>query len=760
MIRGLLIAGLLLQERAPERVDFARDVAPIFRASCLSCHGADKPKKGFRVDAREPLLKAVVPGRSAESPLVRRLLEADPQERMPQKAPPLDPAKIGLIRRWIDQGAEWVDARHWAYVKPERPPLPAVRASSWVRNPIDAFVLARLEREGLSPSPQAAKETLLRRASLDLTGLPPSPEEADAFLADPDPEAYERRVDRLLESPHYGERWARAWMDLARYADTNGFNFDTPRGMWRWRDWVIGALNRDMPFTQFTVEQIAGDLLPAAGLDRRIASGFHRNTMLNEEDGVDRAEARWETFLDRVETTAAVWLGTTLACARCHDHKYDPFTQKDYYRFLAFFDHCKEETLDLLTPAQEARRAELRPEAARLKGVIRARGEESLEGRDAGARLARLQRELREIEVNTALSFRENPSPPVPSTRVRLGGSYDRPGEIVSCGVPASLHPWPEGAPKSRLGLALWLASEENPLAARVAVSRAWGAFFGRPLVESAEDFGTQGAPPEHPEILDWLAVEFMRGGWRMKALHRTIVTSAAYRQSSRASPEILEKDPHNRLLSRGPRFRLEAETIRDAMLAAAGLLSRKVGGPSVYPLQADTSGVEKINRVDTSWAPSPGEDRYRRGLYTWGRRTAPFAAFAAFDAPSGECCAVRRPRTNTPLQALVALNDPAHFDAARGLARRVMAEAPATRERAARAFRLATSRRPDPEDLARTEAAFERERVAFEADPARARAVFRGAELQPPEESLAEHAAWTLVANVLLNLDETLTKE
>jgi hypothetical protein len=703
----------------------------------------------------------VVPGRSAESPLLRRLLEADEKDRMPQKAPPLPPQTIDLVRRWIDQGAEWPEGaagRHWAWTRPVLPPLPRVKNGAWVRNPVDAFILARLEGEGLEPSPPAGKETLLRRVSLDLVGIPPGPEEVDDFLTDGDPAAYEARVERLLQSPHYGERWARPWLDLARYADTNGFNFDTPRGMWRWRDWVIDALNRDMPFTQFTLEQIAGDLLPGATLEQRIAAGFHRNTMLNEEDGVDRAEARWETFLDRVETTATVWLGTTLACARCHDHKYDPFTQKDYYRLLAFFDHCKEETLDLLTPRQEARRAELRPEIALLKGVVRARGEESLEGSDAARRLARLQRELHEIDSNSALSFRENPSPPVPSTRVRLRGSYDRPGEIVSCGVPAALHPWPEGAPKNRLGLALWLSSEENPLAARVAVNRAWSAFFGRPIVESPEDFGTQGAEPTHPELLDWLAVDFMRSGWKMKSLHRTIVLSAAYRQSSRTSPEALERDPDNRLLARGPRFRLDAEAIRDSLLAASGLLSRKMGGPSVRPLQADTQGVEKINRVDTTWVPSPGEDRYRRGLYTYGRRTAPFAAFAAFDAPSGECCTVLRPRTNTPIQALVALNDPAHFDAARALAGRVLAEAPTPRERAIRAFRLATSRRPGPEELARIESAFERELARFEAEPARALAVL--GEGAAPAGPASERAAWTLVANVLLNLDEALTRE
>jgi hypothetical protein len=749
-LSGLLASALLLvlsQEPASDRIDFVREIQPILRDACFKCHGPEKQKGQLRLDAKAAALKggltgpAIVPGKSAESLLVKLLLETDAELRMPQKAPAFTKATVDLFRRWIDEGADWPESasavvrtqKHWAYVKPVRPTPPRDG------HPIDAFVRARLEKEGLAPSPEAPKETLIRRVSLDLVGLPPSPEEVDAFLADAAPGAWERLVDRLLASPHYGERWARPWLDLARYADTNGFNFDSPRTMWRWRDWVIDALNRDLPFTRFTIEQIAGDLLPNATLDQRIAAGFHRNTMLNEEGGVDREEARWETFLDRVNTTATVWLGTTMACAQCHNHKYDPFSQKDFYRLLAFFDHQKEETLELLSPEQEARRSELKPELARLKAFVKAKEkDDTVEVRDAKERVARLTRELKEVEGNTALSFREKPTPPVPSTRVRIRGSYDVPGEIVSCGVPEALHPLPDGASKDRLGLARWLVSEENPLVARVTVNRAWDAFFGRPLVETPEDFGTQGALPAQPELLDWLATEFVRLGWSPKALHRTIVTSATYRQSSRATPALVERDPYNRLLARGPRFRLEAEMIRDQMLAAAGLLSRKIGGPSVYPLQADTSGVVAINKVDTSWTPSPGEDRHRRGLYTYWRRTAPFVMYGAFDAPSRECCIVKRARTNTPLQALVGLNDPAHWDAARGLAGRILAEAGPTRDRIVRAFRLCTARRPDAEELSRIEAALERER----------------------REGATELAAWTLVANVLLNLDETLTKE
>jgi hypothetical protein len=790
------------QDGGADKLDFARDVLPILKASCHKCHGAEKPKGQLRLDAKALAMKggvsgkAILPGNSKESLLVKLLLEPDEEARMPQKAPALAPEKIALLGRWIDEGAEWPDSasaevresRHWAYVKPVRPALPAVKTPGWVRNPIDAFVLARLEREGLRPSPEAPRETLVRRVTLDLTGLPPSPDEVDAFVADGD---YERLVERLLASPHYGERWARPWLDLARYADTNGFNFDSRRTMWKYRDWVIDALNRDLPFDRFTIEQIAGDLLPGAGLDQQIATGFHRNTLTNEEGGVDKEEARWETLLDRVHTTATVWLGTTIACAQCHNHKYDPFSQRDYYRLLAFFESSEEPRIELLTAEQQEERkrlrADLKREEAELLKVpglaahlVKAletalekrtntdrnnlvtyyRAQAPAELKALASRLLALSQALDKLDVATALVLREKPSKEPPSTHVRIKGGFTNVGEKVSAGTPASLHPLSEGAFPNRLALARWLVSPENPLTARVAVNRFWDVFFGRPIVESAEDFGTQGVPPSHPELLDWMAVEFMEAGWSMKSIHRTIALSATYRQSSRVEPALLERDPLNRLLARGPRFRMEAEMIRDVMLAASGLLSRKVGGPSVFPLQADTSGVIAINKVDTSWSPSPGEDRFRRGLYTHWRRTAPFAAFATFDAPSRECCTVRRPRTNTPLQALSGLNDPAAFEAARGLARRVMLEAASTAERAALAFRLATGRRPGEGERARIAAAFESERASFARDLAAARAVFKGWTIPRPDAEMPDFAAWAMVANVLLNLDETLSKE
>jgi hypothetical protein len=595
-----------------------------------------------------------------------------------------------------------------------------VRDTRWIRNPIDAFVLARLEREGLTPSPDADRATLIRRVTLDLTGLPPAVGEVDAFLADTRPNAYERVVDRLLASPRYGERWARSWLDLVRYADTDGGSWDRPRSMWPYRDWVIRALNEDMPFSRFTIEQIAGDLLPNATREHLVAVGMHANTTWNQEDGVDADEVRWETLTDRVDTTATVWLGTTLACARCHNHKYDPFTQKDYYRLLAFFDHADVLEYDLPDVPDPTR---------------------------AGKRA--LFSAVMEHPSGTA------------TTHVRIRGSYPRKGEQVSAGTPRSLHPMRRGWPANRLGLAYWLVDDANPLTARVAVNRFWGELFGRALAETVEDLGTQGQRPSHPELLDWLATEFVRGGWSMKAIQRTIVTSATYRQSSRMTPASLERDPGNILLARGPRLRLPAETIRDVALAAGGILSAKIGGPSVFPPLPDDRVFAPNNKGQADWKTSVGEDAHRRGLYTFWRRTAPYPAFTTFDAPSREVTTVRRSRTNTPLQALSGLNDPAFVDAARGLARRLMHEAPPDASaRATYGFRLCVARRPGPVEIQVLLAGFHRERDHFAADPAAARQTVGDAGAGSAPADLPELAAWTVVANALLNLDETLTKE
>jgi hypothetical protein len=1033
-------------QSAPSRqvVDFARDIQPILAKNCYDCHDARKQKAHLRLDSVAGVMKGsengavVLPGNSERSPIVRRLLGLDGEDRMPKDEEALPAAQIALIRAWIDQGAplpiapgsaalppspglrrtaeasaeagQAGPATHWAYRAPVRPELPTVKRKDWIRNDIDRFVLARLEKEGLAPSPEAPIETLVRRVALDLTGLPPSPKDVDDVVADATANgrdaAYEHLVDRLLASPHYGERWARPWLDLARYADSQGYEKDLPRVMWKYRDWVIKALNDDMPFDEFTIDQIAGDMLPNPTTDQLVASGFHRNSMTNEEGGIDPEEALYEVLVDRVNTTATVWLGSTLGCAQCHNHKYDPFTQKDYYRLMAFFQNTdyqsrtfsdgtrfSEAIVDLPTPEQEAKRKVLQTEIDKLteemkvtspeleraqavweqatrseaslhwttlspkrteatggvelrtqadgsviataanpgettytieglttlprvtairlealpdpslpkggpgrdvygnfqmngfeiegpsgvlaigsikaddsaggagldtffpkmlprgahapKGwqidasreetrrprqivftleqplvappgarvVIRMKHEAAAVGQAIGRfrlsetssstperivqlparlrpilavappqrteqqqkdlsvfyrgiapalkpsrdRVADLQKQLRALGIPTALVMRERVSYDRPSAYVRRRGAFLDKGELVYAGVPEFLHPLREDQMPNRLGLARWLVDERNPLTARVTVNRAWEQFFGRGLVETSEDFGTQGSPPSHPELLDWLATEFTAAGWHMKPIHKAIVMSATYRQSAAATVAATERDPYNRLLARGPRFRMDAEMIRDTVLAASGLLSGKIGGPSVFPPQPD--GIWDIPYSSEKWVPSEGEDRYRRGLYVFIRRSAAYPSLMTFDATSREHATVRRVRTNTPLQALVALNDEAFFEAAQALAVRVLREAPASNEaRATYAVRLVATRKPSAAEIERICASLEKQLQRFRNDPAAAARTIKGHAIDGMDAP--EQAAWTLIANALLNLDETVTKE
>jgi uncharacterized membrane protein len=751
-------------------VDFVQQVQPIFEESCYSCHGPEKQRHGLRLDARHLTIRggrsgrSVIPGDGGQSTVIRRMQGLDDEKRMPKNEDPLRADQIAIVKAWIDQGAHWPDSatladatieRHWAYVKPERPTQPLVIDTEWVRNPIDGFVLARLEAEGLSPSPEADRITLVRRIYLDLLGLPPTPEEVDAFANDSSPEAYERVVDRLLNSPHYGEHWARSWLDLARYADTDGFNYDLPRIIWKYRDWVIDALNDDMPFDQFTIEQIAGDMLPDATIDQQIATGFHRNTMLNTEAGVDPAEARWIRQLDRVDTTATVWLGTTLACAQCHDHKFDPFSQEDFYQFLAFFESADEPALAVPTAAQTSQKRALEANISALKNQLHSRVE-----------IDKLNKEIGSLGIVSTLVMQDRGLHERASAIFRIKGAYTGPGKTVYADVPSSLHPTRPDTERNRLGLARWLVDSDNPLVGRVTMNRMWGAFFGRPIVESPEDFGSRALQPSHPYLLDWLATDFVEAGWTIKRMHRLIVTSATYRQSSHVDAALLAKDPANRLLARGPRFRMEAEVIRDVMLAAGGMLSAKIGGPSVFPLAPDMTGFVVNNEsLETQWKTSPGEDRYRRGLYTVWRRTAPHPSLTTFDAPSREVSTVRRPRTNTPLQALVAMNAPGFFDAARGLARRILVEGgESLDDRMIRGFRLCTSRVPDDETLGILGDAYRREQSYFDDHPDGARRIIESewqtGETPSSPDAIAELAAWTMTANVLLNMDETITKE
>ena len=759
--------------RAARPVDFDREIRPILSEHCYECHGPDAKarKADLRLDRKDDAFRdrdgyaVIVPAKVEESELVRRITSHDPDEMMP---PPkfkkrLNAQHIELLRRWVAEGAKWEG--HWSYTLPASVPPPSVRDRMWPRNPIDRLVLARLEAEGLSPTPEADRAALIRRASLDLIGLPPTAEEVDAFEHDRGPDAYDRLVDRLLASPHYGERQARPWLDQARYADTNGYEKDGSRSIWPYRDWVIRAFNRNLPFDRFTIEQIAGDLLPNATLDQRVATGFHRNTMVNEEGGTDDEEFRVAAIVDRLNTTMQVWMGTTIACAQCHDHKYDPFTQREYFQLFAFFNNTtdrggsKAPELALPTPEQAAKQVEIRAELARrqaeLDQLAKAKSPEATRLKALKDQIAALKKQEQTIRPATTMVMQELPQPR--ETHVLIRGSHNVKGDRVEPGVPKVLHPLPGNPPANRLALARWLVDPRNPLVGRVILNRIWAQYFGRGIVETSEDFGVQGEPPSHPELLAWLAKEFVRQGWDLKAMHRLIVTSATYRQSSRVTPDRLERDPYNRLFSRGPRFRMEAEMVRDQALAFSGLLKRTIGGPSVFPYQPD--GIWFAPYSGERWNESTRGDQYRRGLYTFWRRSAPYPSFLAFDAPSREVCCERRSRTNTPLQALATLNDPAIVQPAAALARRILDDATGTtvEDRAAYAFRLVLARKPRAAELRHLVALFAENLAQYRRDPAAAAALIASSSTHAGDK--AELAAWIVVANVLLNLDETLTK-
>lgn len=993
----LLVAALFSAGEAPgpAKIEFNRDVRPILSDNCFQCHGPDGSRRQaeLRLDVRDAALakKVIVPGKPDQSELVVRVLADDADTIMP---PPdahkeLKPQQKETLRRWIAEGAEYQP--HWAFVPPKKMLPPASREATTIGNPIDAFVRARLVREGLQPSPEATRETLIRRVSLDLTGLPPQPAEVSAFLNDRSPQAYEKVVDRLLGSSHYGERMAVDWLDAARYADSNGYQVDRDRELWPWRDWVIQAFNENKPFDEFTIEQLAGDLLPDATLRQRIATGFHRNHMLNEEGGVIAEEFLAEYTADRVETTAAVWLGQTFNCARCHDHKYDPFTQRDFYAMKAFFHNVPERgvgiygnpirtnappLVKLPAPELESRLATLNAELkaaeeqlATLSGkssaeleawarrvashsvrwkpvevlaasggdhppqvdsktgsvefgpqetrantiklqarlptgpvtafrlecaavaqeagfqwselkvaavaprpqpqALRAVGaEDSLAAvetaklldnnratrvavatragqpvravfecepplvgdapreieieigvENAGgatrwrlmaseadaallvpadiAAVAKIeaakrkpdeQRKLREFRLTQQPEYRRwsdaaaslkrriaAAEEEIPTTLVMeemkesrptfvlMRGAYDKPGEPVTAAVPAVLPSLEVGQPPNRLGLARWLVSNRNPLTARVVVNRYWQQLFGVGLVRTSEDFGSQGEPPSHPELLDWLAVTFRESGWDVKQLLRLMVTSATYRQQSHFTPLLRARDPDNRLLTRGPRFRLPAEFVRDQALAASGLLVPSLGGPSVKPYHP--AGIyEQITagRGNNVYVPGKGDDLHRRSLYTYWKRSVPHPAMLLFDVPFRETCTLRRPRSNTPLQALNLMNDPTYVEAARFLAQRMIREGGSTPEtRLAYGFRLMLARSPRQAEATILHSAYERTRREFQADPAAARALLAVGEAKTdPQLDAVDLAAYATVASTILNLDAVVTKE
>jgi hypothetical protein len=1037
--RSLLVLSLLgiptalmrSQQPAPKAVDFDADIRPILAKNCQGCHQGGAAPADLRLDSPAAVLtgsisgKVVVPGKASESLLVKRITDKT-GVGMPPTGRPLAESEIALITAWIDQGARMpatqqaAAPKHWAYIKPVRPALPTVKNTAWGLNAIDQFVLARLEKEGLKPSAEAAKETLIRRLSLDLIGLPPSPAEVDAFVADTRADAYERLVDRLLASPSYGERWATPWLDLARYGDSDGLRDDHQRVAWPYRDWVIKAFNQNMRFDQFTIEQLAGDMLPNATLDQKIATGFVRSSTLQTEGGTDPEENNWNAQVDRATTVGLTWLGSSVGCSQCHNHKYDPFTQKQFYQMVAFFNNVQfvdqprrrgsgtafsmskqytEPKIDLPTPEQAQKRDEINRELkeyekqladtspafyarqaawekaildfenewkplrptrlvstngttltlaadtsilasgknpdtddyivegaaplqeitgiriealphASLPGggpgrdyygnfVMRAVNVEAgataqtltkvaikeiraddvmpnlldahtklsqtwivdatrnlqayqngtLEDRDkdktgrvryqlllipekplkAGPngtlrvtlvhfsevsgvnlgnfrisvtgsttpkflldikaslrpllniprpnrtpeqaealtahfrtvdvelastrqKIAELRKRIDDLRIPSALVMAEDTSVEHPTTYVRLRGAFVSKADVVEADVPAFLGGLPPGAPPNRLGFAKWLVSGENPLTARVRINQIWETIFGRGIVETTEDFGTQGFAPSHPELLDWLATEFVSNGWDTKAIQRLIVTSSTYRQSSTVTTELQERDPGNALLARAPRFRVEAEMVRDIALSAGGLLSAKMYGPPVKPYQPEGLWMW-IENERQDWVMSSGEDRYRRAMYTFNRRSVRYPSLMVFDAPNREVCIARRNHSDTPLQALTTLNDPSFFEAAQSMAQRILKEGGSSApSRASYAFRLATARVPLPKELDTLLSGFEKSRQYYQRNLKEAEALAGSPD--------ADLAAWTMFSNAILNLDETLTKK
>jgi hypothetical protein len=756
------LAGATLHAAQPQpQISFNRDVRPILSENCFACHGFDPKHRqaDLRLDtfagATEDHdgIRGIVPGDLTQSAAWQRIISTDPDEVMPppkSHKPPLSPTQRSILKTWIEQGAKY--ERHWSF----EPPKPSPGSS------IDSFIQDRLAQENLSPSPAASPATLIRRVSLDLTGLPPTPEEVAAFLADPSDQAYSKLVDRLLQSPHYGERWGRWWLDQARYADSNGYSIDAPRQIWKFRDWVIDALNADMPFDQFTIEQLAGDLLPNASESQKIATGFHRNTQINQEGGIDKEQFRIDSVFDRVATTGTVWLGLSIGCAQCHDHKFDPIEQKEYYQLFAFFNNQDEPTLKILDQNLDVRELtqEFKQLETRIKTFIQDHASE-LDAWEAGLTpaikkslssfltkilavpknkrsFAQTQslfaasvggvgtfRELndRYKEIDTLLNqgvttlvMKELPKPR--KTTILIKGDFTRPADEVTPGTPGVLHPFKSTPHQpNRLDLAKWIVSPENPLTARVIVNRIWQQYFGRGLVETENDFGMQGTTPSHPELLDWLATELLAKKWSLKDIHRLIVTSHTYRQSSSNRPDLREKDPGNYLLARQSRLRLDAEVVRDVALSASGLLAPQIGGPPVYPPIPD--GVMGQGQVKRTWTVSKGADRYRRGLYTFIYRASPPPTLTVFDAPEGFTTCTRRIRSNTPLQALTLMNDSGFFEFATALEKIIQSESLDA------AFRRCTSRPPHPDELA----------ILQKLDPLTA-------------------------ARTLLNLDETVTRE
>jgi hypothetical protein len=823
----LVLGGAVRADRPlPATVDFNRDIRPILSENCYACHGPDKNKRKarLRLDEKDGLFSAhgstrlIVPGKPEESELFRRVVTTDADERMPEpkSGKKLSERETALLRKWIEQGAEWKG--HWAYLKPVRPPLPAVDEAGFVRTPVDRFILARLREENLAHAPEADRATLVRRLYFDLLGLPPTPAEVAAFVNDRDPDAYEHLVDRLLASPPYGERMAMYWLDLVRYADSIGYHSDNPMNVSPFRDYVIHAFNTNKPFDRFTVEQLAGDLLPNATLEQQVASAYNRLLQTTEEGGAQPKEYEAKYAADRVRNVSAVWLGTTMGCCQCHDHKFDPFTMRDFYSLASFFADVKEASVGRREPGipvpsgeQAAALKKLNEEMAPLQKILatprpdlaagQAKWEASLplaelrklpkalvdallvepakrtpqQKEEVAAHYRTLAPELKPTRDHLAALQRQKDSldKAIPKCLISVSGPprvvhilprgnwLDESGEVMSPATPKALPPLGVADRRAtRLDLARWLVSRDNPLTARVFVNRLWKLCYGQGLSKSLEDLGSQGEAPTHPELLDWLAVEFMDSGWDVKHMVKLLVLSGTYRQSSKPSAEQKERDPYNRLLARQARFRLDAEVVRDNALALSGLLVEKVGGPSVKPYQP-AGYWSALNFPPREWQNDKGDGLYRRGLYTHWQRTFLHPSLLAFDAPSREECCVERPRSNIPQQALVLLNDPTYVEAARLFAERIVKEGGTGVEgRVKWALASALSRPPRDEEVKVLAALYTRHAAEYGQDREAARKLLgTGDHPLPKDADVAELAAWTSVARAILNLHETITR-
>ncbi|GAB2663677.1 hypothetical protein GCM10027036_16970 [Flavihumibacter cheonanensis] len=736
----------------PDSVSYNFDVRPILSDKCFSCHGPDANKReaGLRLDIADSAFKALqdnptahawVPGKPEESDAFLRISTQDTSLLMPPLYSNLSltSQEIAIIKKWIQQGARYED--HWAFVAPRKQAPPAIKKSAWPINEIDFFTLAAMEAKGLTPNDPADKERLLKRLCLDLTGLPPSIEQMDAFLADSRPDAYERMVDQLLALPAYGEKMALHWLDLARYADSHGYQDDGYRTQWPWRDWVIHAFNENKPYNEFVTWQLAGDLLPDASMEQLLATAFNRNHKITEEGGVIPEEYRVMYVSDRTDLIGKGILGVTMECARCHDHKYDPFSQKEYFQLYSFFNNIREEGIESVIggPETYAKKPMMQITNADVANMLR-----FINKTDTGKMIVSVMGELDTIRP----------------TFVLHRGEYDAPGEKVAPATPVSILPFDNSYPKNRLGLAKWLFDPKHPLTARVYVNLLWQEFFGRGIVKTSGDFGMQGELPSHPALLDWLAVDFREHNWDIKRLVKLMVTSATYCQSATVSKEKLATDPENIYLSRGPRYRIHAEFIRDLVLSSSGLLNPEIGGPSVKPYQPAGlwEGATSGRGLLSIYTQDHGAALYRRGMYTLIKRTVPPPALSIFDASNRDICEVKRLRTNTPLQALVMLNDPTVLEAARVLATKLQQGSGAPEEKIRQAFRRIVCRNPDAKEIEVLSNYYQQERTTM--DKSTAQKMIRVGESPLPQQAdMLEIASLMRVITAIYNLEETITK-